>query len=418
MLRSIRLSLAFVVVVVSACSDSARGPSDPAVNGSPVLGRLAFEQSCAGCHASNDAFDVKTFGFMDTTIIRRAVKHVDTATARNIVAYISTIAAPHIEQTERLFQPRGTVLSSDVDFAIALFGRDAWPDNLTTAGLASIDPRTVQISVRLPIWSDERTNLDWMPDFPLPSSILDYNGGMAAAAIAGYRAAPTRENLLRAVSAIRSAANTTANPAAPCLLDDPARVKYRECFEVRRWASTLVAVYMLRNGMSQNLGGDTHDIWWDVGQAARKSRADAAVPIANPVENWAAWMFLGWSFDPSRHSTSYTGEGFSKLGFSRQATFIALRSEVARPKNSASVYEDYVNAVRFAPANWTLPVATFALRHISERLAAGDRPSLASIVTVITQLYSGLTTANNKLPVADRGKLDPLVAQLVATLGQ
>ncbi|HUQ19312.1 MAG TPA: hypothetical protein VM099_06830, partial [Gemmatimonadaceae bacterium] len=275
-----------------------------------------------------------------------------------------------------------------------------------------------QIGVRLPIWSDEKTNLDWMPDFALPSSILDYNGGMAAAAIAGYRAAPTRENLTRAVSAIRSAANTAANPAAPCLLDDPGRAKYRECFEVRRWASTLVTVYMLRNGMSQNLGGDTHDIWWDVGQAARKSRADASIPIANPVENWAAWMFLGWSFDPSRHSTSYTGEGFSKLGLPRQATFIALRSQVARPKNSASIYEDYVNAVRFAPASWTLPVATFALRHISERLAAGDRPSVASIVTAITQLYSGLSTANNKLPIADRGKLDALVAQLVAALGK
>ncbi|HUQ18355.1 MAG TPA: hypothetical protein VM099_01975, partial [Gemmatimonadaceae bacterium] len=190
MFRSVRFSVALVVVVTSACSDSARGPSDPAVNASPVLGRLAFEQSCSGCHASNDAFDVKTFGFMDTTIIRRAVKHVDTATARNIVAYIRTIAAPRIEQNVRLFQPKGNVLTSDVDFAIALFGRDAWPDNLTSAGLASIDPRTVQIGVRLPIWSDEKTNLDWMPDFALPSSILDYNGGMAAAAIAGYRAAP------------------------------------------------------------------------------------------------------------------------------------------------------------------------------------------------------------------------------------
>jgi hypothetical protein len=276
---------------------------------------------------------------MDTTIIRRAVKHVDTATARNIVAYVATLSAPHIDESTRLFQPRGAVLNSDVDFAVALFGRDAWPSDLTTAGLQAIDPRTVQIAVKLPIWSDEKTNLDWMPDNELPAGILDYNGGLAAASIAGYRAAPTKENLLRAVNAIRNADHATANASAPCLLEDAARVKYRDCFEVRRWAASLVALHFIRNGMNQDLGGETEDIWWDVGNAARRSKADASVPIANPNENWAAWMFLGWAFNPSSHSSSYTGEGFSKLGLSRHATFIALRTEVVRPKNSASVYE-------------------------------------------------------------------------------
>jgi len=418
MSRSAWLSFAFVAVSTAACSDSSRGPNDPALKGDPLLGRLAFEQSCSGCHASRDAFDVKTFGFMDTTIIRRAVRHVDTATARNIVAYIATLSAPHIDEHARLFQPRETVLNSDVDFAIALFGRDAWPSDLTTPGLQAIDPRTVQVAIKLPIWSDEKTNLDWMPDTELPAGILDYNGGLAAASIAGYRASPTKENLLRAVNAIRSADHATANASAPCLLEDPTRVKYRECFEVRRWAASLVALHFIRNGMNQNLSGETEDIWWDVGNAARRSKADPSVPIANPNENWAAWMFLGWAFNPSTHSSSYTGEGFSKLGLSRHATFIALRTEVARPKNSASVYEDYVNAVRFAPSGWTLPVATFALRHISERLASGDRPSLASIATAITQIYSGLTEANKKLPVADRGKLEPIIAQIVALLGQ
>jgi hypothetical protein len=270
----------------------------------------------------------------------------------------------------------------------------------------------------MPIWSDERTNLDWMPDFELPPTILDYNSGLARNTIAMYRASPTRENLTKAVSALRNADRATANPDAPCLLEDLARVKYRECFEVRRWTATLVALHMLRSGSDAHLGGTLHDIWWDVGNAARKSRADATVPIANPVQNWAAWMYLSWTFDPSRHSSSYTGGAFRELGLSRHATFIALRSEISRPKNSASVYEDYVNAVRFAPSGWTLPVATFALRHITERLAAGDRPSLASIATAITQIYSGLTEANKKIPVADRSKVETLALQVIAALGQ
>ncbi|MDP9179296.1 MAG: hypothetical protein M3O61_16595, partial [Gemmatimonadota bacterium] len=242
------------------------------------------------------------------------------------------------------------------------------------------------------------------------------SGGLAAGAIAGYRAAPTRENLLRAVNALRSADRAKANLAAPCVLDDASRAKFRECFEVRRWTSSLVALHMLRYGMDTELGTQAHDVWWDVGDAARKSRGDASVPIANATENWTSWMFLGWSFDPSRHSSTYTAGGFRQLGLSRHATFVALRSQVARPRNSVSVYEDLVNAVRFAPAGWTVPVASFALRNVGSRLADGDRPSLTDIAKAIASVYGALTEANKKVPVADRATLDALVKPVLAAL--
>ncbi len=418
MRRSALLSLPLVLLVFVGCSDSVQGPVDPAIPGADlVFGRMAFEQSCAGCHASRDAFDLKTFGFTDTTIIRRAVKHVDSATARKIAAYIRSLPAPPNDEGLRLFQPKGVSLGGDIEFANALFGRDAWPAELTTADLAAINPRAVQVAIRLPIWSDEGSNTDWMPDFPLPAGVLEYSGGLAAGAIAGYHAAPTRDNLLRAVNALRTADRASANPGAPCLLDDTLRVKYRECFEVRRWTSTLVALHLLRNGMHLDLGGQIHDIWWDVGNAARKSRADRTVPIANPVENWTSWMFLGWSFDPSRHSTSYTGGGFRQLGLMRHATFVALRSQVARPRNSLNVYEDLVNAVRFAPAGWTVPVASFGLRHLNERLIQGERPtSLDQIIMAIASVNTGLTEAYRKVTAADRLKLEALAQPVLAAL--
>jgi hypothetical protein len=346
------------------------------------------------------------------------VKHVDSATARNIVAYIQSLNAPPKDEKLRLFQPKGMSLPGDIEFANALFGRDTWPDDLTTTQLAAIDPRTVQVAIRLPIWSDEGSNLDWMPDVPLPAGILDYSGGLVAGAIAGYQAAPTQENLLRAVNALRTADRSSANVEAPCLLEDTLRVRYRECFEVRRWTSTLVALYLMRNGMDLNLGGKFHDVWWDVGNAARKSRADRAVPIANAVDNWATWMFLGWSFDPSQHSSSYTGGGFRQLGLTRHATFVALRSQVARPRNSLSVYEDLVNAVRFAPVPWTLPVASFGLRHLNERIADGQRPTVEQTAMAIAQVTTALTEAYKKVPVADRAKIDALGQPLLAALAQ
>jgi len=415
MTGSPRQFLPLVLLAFIGCSDS-RGPMDPAIPvPDPLLGRMAFEESCSGCHASRDGFDLKTFGFTDTTIIRRAVKHVDSATARNIVAYIHTLNAPPNDQQLRLFQPKGSTLPTDVDFAMALFGRDAWPE-ITTAELAAIDPRNVQISVKLPVWADENTNMDWMPDTPLPDGVLNYSGGLAAGAIAGYRAAPTKENLLRAVNALKTAERATANAEAPCLLEDTVRVRYRECFDVRRWTSTLVALYMLHNGMSLNLG-DVHDIWWDVGNAARKSRANRTVPIANPDQNWAAWMYLGWSFDPSKHSSSYLGGGFRQLGFTRQATFVALRSEIARPKNSMSIYEDAVNAVKFAPNAWATSVATFGLRHLNERIAAGEKPTTTeNLALATTQVNSLVTESYKKIPMADRAKIDALAQPLLAAL--
>ncbi len=419
MLRAFRFSLP-LALLAAACSDS-RNPADPSIAlPDASLGRMAFEQSCAGCHASHDGFDIKTFGFTDTTIIRRAVKHVDSSTARNIVAYIHSLNAPPQEKMLRLFQPKGSAVSTDLDFAIALFGRDAFPEDMTTASMAAIDPRNVQIVVKLPVWADEGTNMDWMPDIALPPGILNYNGSLAAAAIAGYTAAPTKENLSRALSAIKTADRATANPDAPCLLEDTLRVRFQECFDVRRWASTLVALYMMHNGMNQNLGGDIHDIWWDVGNAARQSTRFAKnIPIANPDQNWTAWMYLGWSFDPSRHSSFYLGNGFKTLNLMREATFIALRSEVARPKNSASIYEDVLNAERFSPNAWTASATGFALRHLNERLQNGERPADATTkATALSQMNTTLTEAAKKVSATDMAKLNTLAAPILTILRQ
>jgi hypothetical protein len=225
-------------------------------------------------------------------------------------------------------------LANDVEFARVLFGRDAWPAELTTANLRAIDPRGVRIALPLPVWSDEATNLDWMPDEPLPEAILAYAGSLPTAALAGYRAAPTRENLARAVLALRVADRVMDNPSAPCVLDDATRANYRQCFEFRRWTSTLVAQPMARAGTTASIGSDLHDVSWNVGNAARRSRADRSQPVARPIENWATWMFLGWTFDPSRHPSVCTGGGFQQLGLTRHATFVARRSQVARLRNA------------------------------------------------------------------------------------
>src|ERR1041384_3129192 len=178
-MRQLAVASIAALAVLAGCSDPPSGPTrpeSPAIGPDPALGRIAFEQSCSMCHASRDGFDLAMFGFTDATIIRPAVKHVDTATARNIVAYIRTVSAPREPEKLRLFQPGGTPLAGDPQFAQALVGgapRPPAPPHLPPAAPRWIAPRPGATPPGLPIWSDEATNLDWMPDGPLPAAILD-----------------------------------------------------------------------------------------------------------------------------------------------------------------------------------------------------------------------------------------------------
>jgi hypothetical protein len=417
MRRSVRLSFPIVLPVMIACAGE-RDLVEPGVTLADVrLGKQAFEQSCSGCHASRDGFDLKVFGFSDTTIVRRAVHHVDTVTARNIVAYIRTLEVPASGEDFRPFQPGGEALGTDEEFAIALFGRDAWPDDLTSAQLAAIDPRTVKVAVTLPVWSDESTNLDWMPDFAPGAGVLDYSGGKARAAIDDYRAAPTSNNLVRVVAALRNADRSSSNAAAPCDPGETMNLRHRECFELRRWTSTLVALHMLRYGLSESVGGKVHDVWWDVGNAARKSLANPTVPIANPEQNWVTWMFLGWTFDQSLHPSFYVGRILGERGLSRHATFVALRSQVARPRNSTDLYEDLTSAARFAPPSWASSVMTFGLRHIEERLNAGELPPTENLRAVaVKSINLAIIQLDDKVSKAELARLQSLAQPLIAML--
>ena len=237
-----------LLLAAAACSDSG-DPLDPGITPANLaMGKLAFTESCSGCHASNDGFDLRTFGFADTTIVRRAVHHVDTASARGLAGIHRIGVEPRTDLRSAVSALRA-VQRKTSSLRWALWHR--WmPDDMTSSKLVSINPREVRIAVALPVWSDEKSNLDWMPDSPLPAGVLDYSGGLVRGAIAGYRAVPTDDNLIRAVNALRTADRASANAQAPCLLDDTVRVRYRECFEVRRWTSSLVALHIIRNGMT------------------------------------------------------------------------------------------------------------------------------------------------------------------------
>jgi hypothetical protein len=392
-------------------------PPDELAAAAVARGHTAFLGECAACHASRDAFDLAFFQFTDTTIIRRALGHVERTTADDIVAYVRSLRTPHVTRNMRPFQPNGVLLDDDIAFGIRLFGQDAIPATFDAAALRAIDPLRVSVAVPMPLWSVEEQNIDWMPAAAPPDWILDDQGALARGAIAGYYAAPTVENLTRAVSALRNADRRAASPTAPCIVDDVTRADYVQCFEVRRWTSSLVAQHMLRYGMAAPIHSTLHDAWWDVGNAARKAIQVGKLDFDNGNLNWASWMYLGWMFDPGRHASVYTGTGLQRIGLTRHATFVALRSLVARPRGSMAVWADAQSAARFAPATWTFHATRIAYDHLIERLGGGERPATPdALADAVSRVNSAYTLAQRKLGAADKVALAALRNRVLVEL--
>lgn len=369
-------------LILGSCGDNPVAIPDATVALDPGMsldltataGGQAFVTACAGCHASHDGFDLAFFGFPDTTITRRAVHHVDTATALLIVHHIRSLGVSGATRDTRAFQvPRA---ESDEDFALRLFGADAWPEGLDEEGLLALDPTKVAAAVDFPLWSDEQSNLDWMPDHALPPEVLGPPDGPAQRALRAFHARPSDVSLVRAVATLRRAA---AAPAGPCAqFEDGALADPDVCFEATRWIASLGAQYALRSGLDLADGVvGTHVVqgsFWDVGQAARRSLLKNEAPVPNAEENWVSWMYLGWTLAPGDHASVYTATGLARADLPRHATFLALRSMASRPTGSFQAYEDLAVAARHAPDGWTVPAYTTGLSVLEARQARGWAP--------------------------------------------
>ena len=355
------------------------------------LGRVAFKEECASCHAAGDGFDLAVFSFPDSTIIRRALGHVNELAANDIVAHIrtiqlenSTIFGPSkkVSRFDRILQPGDRRLQGDVDFARTLFGEDVWPSELTPAQLRAIDLTDVAVALNFPRWSSEDSNLDWMPDTPLSEGITSYRPSNSGSKYSIYRVGATLDTyykyktdhaLRNVVESIRIAERSSANPEAPCLVQFSTLFRPEECFETRRWTASLIAQHMVRRGQSDQLESFLHNLWWDVGNAARKSISHGK-PIANATENWAMWMHMGWTFAPEMNNSFYLGEGLRRLGLRRHATFVALRSMVVRSDGSHLAYRDLRNVLSFAPDHWAAEALEFGYKYLIDQLEQGKLP--------------------------------------------
>lgn len=415
------------VVAAGGCADQPVSPPGASAASPPVMsltptaaaGRAAFAAACASCHTSRDGFDLAFFGFTDTTIVRRAVHHVDTATALTIVEHVRSLDVAPVGRDHRPFQvPR---VSSDVAFALRLFGRDAWPTFLDEKALLAVDPTRVSAAVAFPLWSDESSKLDWMPDTPLPPSVAGAPEGPVRRALGVYAARASDQALVRAVQLLRSSARDPES--GPCFqTEDGALRDPGVCFEATRWIASLGAQHVLRTGadLGNGVGGSTavSDAFWDVGQAARRSLLKNQDPVDHAEENWVSWMYMGWIMAPGNHASTYTSGGLARVGLPRHASFVAVRSMASRAQASAQAFADLNTVARHAPPHWLAGAYATGLAVLEARVARGWKPTdEAALTEAAASLERAARLVRVRLGGGPSADLVARTQALVAALG-
>ena len=296
--------------------------------GDGSFGELAFKAECGTCHASRDGFDLAFFNFSDDDIIRRGLAHVDSATVLAIRDYIRSIQSglTTVDRETELFRPGSEKLASDVDFAVKLFGSDAWPRNLTVEELQRVDPRDIALSVPFPTWSSESSENDWMPETPLPESILSDQGGLVRSRLVAYYDTRSDAALRQLVDDFERVAT---QPGFACEGTPGFHPRPAECFEARRWIASLTATHLIQHAITRSVPEYMADLWWRVGEAAVSwSLGPGNVP--NPTERLRrrrvtnSWLTLSWIYDPARvgDNTAYFSE-FTKHTDERRQVALA-----------------------------------------------------------------------------------------------
>lgn len=363
------------LLLVTACSDRPTGSDEPTagVDAAVIRGRVAFLSKCTRCH-NGDGQDLAFFDFPDSAITRRALAHVDLATAEDINIYIATLRTTPRPREARLFQPGDVVLSNDAGFGAALFANGVIPVSLTAEQVRALDRLSVRVAIPLPRWSVEGANTDWLPDVPISAAVLADQNLLPSRMLDAYRATPSQTNLLNAMVALFSALERDDSPG-PCHFESRGLKDPLECFHATRWAAVLVAQHMMRHGMNRPLPDTSfHNLWWEAGEAMR--RAQATSP-PNQLLNQVAWMYLGWMFGADTRPSQYLLPALESLGLRRHGTWIALSSLVRRPANSMLPYDDLQNIPRYGHELWHYGAMRIAYLHLLERARAGDLPPSA-----------------------------------------
>lgn len=389
----------------------------PSFEGDPLAGERVFEESCSTCHANTDAADLQTFGFPDTTIHRRALDHITEEESFDVIEFIRSGDAPRRQEVRPEdpnlppFQPGGRVLDSDKEFAMELFGKDEWPEDLTREELLRMHPSEQPIPFELPRWSDESDKFDWVAQQPLPDLIAEDSGVQQA--LSQYRSNRTDANLVRLWRAIQDARPEDGSFRHAHLPNGvTSQDQYAKILEFNRWVSVLVGSHALREDNERKALRDLMKMtvdgkpvigreapikeMWTLGDMFRLARTEvstegvgtdfvAGLPDSygtNPSAFQLAevrWFYLSWTFVQEsfdyglEYISGHLGEEWA-LGYKRVNAYLTAYSTAALRLDRGGAPFNVLNGFeKGTPQHWQPDLLPFVLDNILYHIDQGRK---------------------------------------------
>lgn len=309
------------------------------IEGDSTRGRLAYLASCQKCHGADIATDLELFNY--NSVVRRAMAHVDTLTALDILAHVATLGpGGPLDSLTQLFQPGtpATKTASDIEFQTLLTGgTDEWPTRWTRDTLLAKHPRQVRIPIDLPRWSNETSRYDWLPftqfEIGLPTGVA--NATIVKNAFATYRANLSWSNMNNLTGAISGAAHDVAIADAPCMyLNAPARYTNETaqgCFDVRKFVASLCYITGIRLlATPDTIMARCQNNWWEGGHMAHKAQ-QMGKDIELRTLQICSWIYLGslhnWSAGANAglYMSGPCGHGVGGLGYGRWTSYTMMQ---------------------------------------------------------------------------------------------
>ena len=316
--------------------------------------------SCMSCHVSKDGYDIALFNnidsipFMNRTF-HRALKHVSTQDAINVMNYIKSLTKGTVtprNSIKNVYQPGAEVVTEGQFAASIGLNNSAY----TLTQINSWDFTQIKVPITLPSWIDTASINDIMPDKPL--QLLKNNNTNVKAAYTQYLNSPTDENFVRFKRVVfNTLTEGEKHPGEHGYSD------FKESYNTMKWLSSAYIQHVIRykggqfgpfniyvdGQLSDNVNESVLDPIWFAGDIARRSLDNGSVAeqLQERDDIRSTWLFLGWIGNYGRTAnfeTKYIAEALISKKFQYLTQAVIMKSIVNRANNTQALYDDLRSA--------------------------------------------------------------------------